>query len=64
MVLDVFGQSKTITGLVTDITDGQPVIGATVQVKGTSTGTATGMDGTYSINASPGDILVFSRRSQ
>jgi TonB-linked SusC/RagA family outer membrane protein len=59
VVLNVFGQSKTITGLVTDKTDGQPVIGATVQVKGTSGGTATGLDGSYSLNAGPGDILVF-----
>jgi hypothetical protein len=27
VVMNVFGQSKTITGLVTDKTDGQPVIG-------------------------------------
>jgi len=59
MVMNVFGQSKTITGLVTDKTDGQPVIGATVQVKGTSGGTATGLDGSYSLSAGPGDILVF-----
>ncbi len=42
MVFNAFGQSKTITGVITDKTDGQPVIGATVQVKGTSGGTATG----------------------
>ncbi|MBE0667769.1 MAG: carboxypeptidase-like regulatory domain-containing protein, partial [Bacteroidales bacterium] len=55
----VFAQEKTITGVITDKTDGLPVIGATVQVQGTATGTATDLDGKYSLNASPGDILVF-----
>lgn len=59
LVFSVLGQQKTVTGMVTDKTDGQPVIGATVQVKGTSAGTATGVDGRYLINASQGDILVF-----
>ena len=51
---------KTITGTITD-TDGEPVIGATVLIKGTTTGTATDFDGSYSIDV-PGDdaILLFS----
>ncbi|MFZ2287046.1 MAG: carboxypeptidase-like regulatory domain-containing protein [Bacteroidales bacterium] len=57
--LNAFGQSKTITVVVTDKTDGQPAIGATVQVKGTSVGTATGMDGRYSIRAASGDMPDF-----
>src|SRR5690606_18445063 len=49
----------TITGTITDKSDGLPVIGATVLVRGTSVGTATDMNGKYSIKTNPGDILVF-----
>lgn len=41
---------KTITGRVIGKTDNQPVLGATVQVKGSKTGaTSTGTDGTFSL---------------
>lgn len=42
-------QTKPVTGKITD-ENGSAVPGATVQVKGTSTGTATGADGTFKIN--------------
>lgn len=48
-----------ITGRVTDV-NGDPLIGASVLVKGTSRGAATDLDGNYSINAKPGDLLVVS----
>lgn len=53
-------QVRTITGTVGD--GSEPLIGATVQVKGNSkVGTVTDVDGHYSINVeSPGTILVFS----
>jgi len=48
------------TGKVTSST-GEEIPGATVRVKGTSTGTITDLDGKYSISvASDADILVFS----
>lgn len=53
-------QSQTITGVISDAENGETLIGATVIVKGTSVGTVTDIDGTYSLQASPGDILVFS----
>lgn len=56
----VQAQSTTITGTVTSATDGEPLIGATVLIKNTTTGTATDIDGRYAVNAKPGDILVFS----
>lgn len=59
LVFSVFGQQKTVTGVIKDKTDGLPVIGATVLVKGTSVGTATDMDGKYSIAAEQGSTLVF-----
>lgn len=40
---------KTITGRVVGKTDNQPVIGATVQVKGTKAATSTAADGTFSL---------------
>ncbi len=48
-----------ITGKVMDET-GQPLSGATVQVKGTTNGTSTDADGNFKINAKAGDILVIS----
>ncbi|PTM10707.1 MAG: hypothetical protein DA408_15395 [Bacteroidetes bacterium] len=51
---------RTITGSVVD-EQGDALIGATVLVKGTSTGTITDIDGTYSINVGQdGKVLVFS----
>ncbi len=52
-------QALTITGVVSDET-GEPLIGATVQEKGTSNGTATDANGAYSIKAAQGKTLVFS----
>ncbi len=54
----VFAQN-TITGKVTD-ENGAPVLGATVQVKNTSNGVVTDIDGMYSINGSEDQILIFS----
>lgn len=45
-----FAQDRTITGKVTDSKDGSPVVGASVQPKGSRTGASTKADGTYSIN--------------
>lgn len=54
-------QDKTVTGKVTDSKDGSPVVGASVQPKGTRTGTSTRADGSFSINVGPGvTILVIS----
>lgn len=52
-------QVLQVKGKVTDSTGGA-VVGASVQVKGTSTGAVTGLDGTYSIQAKKGSTLVFS----
>jgi TonB-linked SusC/RagA family outer membrane protein len=40
--------------------DGQPLAGASVTVKGSKSSTTTGNDGTFSINVKPGDVLVVS----
>ena len=52
--------AKTVTGVVTSATDNEPLIGVTVKVEGSASGTITDFDGKYSINATPGQPIVFS----
>ncbi|WP_319501439.1 TonB-dependent receptor [uncultured Draconibacterium sp.] len=53
-------QQPALTGKVTNL-DGEPLPGVTVVVKGTTKGTVTQADGTYSLsNVKPGAILIFS----
>lgn len=54
-------QTRTITGTVTGSDDGMPIPGASVFVKGTTMGTVTQINGSYSLNV-PADAqtLVFS----
>ncbi|MDO5978021.1 SusC/RagA family TonB-linked outer membrane protein [Flavivirga spongiicola] len=54
-----FAQEKTISGTVSD-DSGLPLPGATVLVKGTSSGTSSDFDGKYSIRANQGATIVFS----
>ena len=54
-----FAQEKTISGTVVDETN-MPLPGATVVIKGTTTGASTDFDGNYSISANSGDVLTFS----
>lgn len=51
---------RTITGKVTAHDDGSVLPGVNIIVKGTSRGTVTKQDGTYSIDARSGSFLVFS----
>ena len=52
-------QAMTVKGTVKD-SENNPVIGATVVVKGTTIGTTTDIDGNYTINVNPGQVLEFS----
>lgn len=54
-----FAQQQTVTGKVTD-ESGLPLPGVNIIIKGTSTGVQSDFDGNYAIEASQGDILVFS----
>lgn len=57
--MQAFAQTK-VTGKVTDA-KGEAIIGAGVQIKGTTAGTVTDLDGTYSISGLTGNtILVYS----
>jgi hypothetical protein len=51
-------QQKTVSGVVRNAEDGQPVAQATVQVKGTRTSVITNDQGNFSIQASQGQTLV------
>lgn len=55
-----FAQKHTVTGKVTDANTGDPLEGVTIRVKISGAGTQTGKDGTYSIDAAPGDVLEIS----
>ncbi|WP_445381436.1 SusC/RagA family TonB-linked outer membrane protein [Robiginitalea sp. IMCC43444] len=54
-----FAQEKTISGTVTD-QDGLPLPGVNIVVEGTTTGTQTDFDGNYAIQASPGQVLLYT----
>lgn len=56
-----FAQDRVITGTVTSVEDNMGVPGATVLVKGTTIGTATDIEGKYSISVPAGsNVLVFT----
>lgn len=60
-IVSVLAQTKTITGRVTSSEEPEGVPGASVVVKGTTQGTVTNLDGTYSISVpSDASALVFS----
>ena len=56
-----WAQTRTISGTVTDIEDGSPLIGVTVVVKGTTKGTITDIDGKYTLEVdAKATEIVFS----
>ncbi|GIV35902.1 MAG: hypothetical protein KatS3mg032_0281 [Cyclobacteriaceae bacterium] len=55
-----WAQTRTISGKVTSSDDGSPIPGVNVQVKGTSTGTVTDANGSFSISVGNDAVLVFS----
>ena len=61
LVSVAFAQSRTITGTITSATDNEPLPGATVLVKGTTTGTITDLDGKYVLVVPQDkDVLVYT----
>ncbi len=55
----VFAQNK-VTGTVVSQDDGEPIIGATVMVQGSKTGTTTDIDGKFTLSVPAGKKLVIS----
>lgn len=58
--LQALAQGQVVTGVVTSADDGTTLPGVSVMVKGTSQGVSTDLDGRYSIEVSPGEVLRFS----
>jgi TonB-dependent starch-binding outer membrane protein SusC len=54
-----YAQTINVTGIVLSGEDQQPLIGASISVKGTSLGTITDIDGRYSIDVAPDATLQF-----
>ena len=59
-LLSMQAVAQSVSGTVTDEVTGDPLIGATVLIKGTTSGALTDNDGNYTVDASAGDVLVFS----
>ncbi|MCM1076354.1 MAG: SusC/RagA family TonB-linked outer membrane protein [Bacteroides sp.] len=59
LTLNVSAQTRKITGTVTDDA-GDPMAGVSVMIKGTNQGTATNVDGKYTLHAAPGSVIEFS----
>ncbi len=55
-----YAEAMLVKGTVTSAADGDPLIGVTVMVKNSKSGTSTDLDGNYSIQAEMGATLVFS----
>ena len=55
-----YAQNLTVTGIVTDASNGEPVPFASVHEKGTMNGINTDVNGEYTITVSDNAVLVFS----
>lgn len=53
-------QQVNVSGVVTDPITGETIIGASVMVKGSKTGTVTDFDGKFHVECTPGETLVIS----
>ena len=58
-LLTIEAQQKTITGTVKSAEDGLPIIGATIQVKGSTLGAATDVNGKFQLIVPEGATLEF-----
>jgi len=58
--IQAFAQEIQVSGKISDAADGSSLPGATVMIKGTTTGALTDIDGKYSLKVNSGSILVFT----
>ena len=56
----IYAQKIHVKGYVLDAETGEPIVGASVIIKGTRTGTVTGIDGDFSLNVSKDERLIIS----
>src|ERR1700733_10608163 len=59
-ISSAFAQNITVAGKITDAVTGETLVGVTIAVKGTTTGTQTDVNGAYAIAAPSTATLVFS----
>ena len=59
LMTGAYAQTHTVSGLVKDKEMGDPLVGVSVSVKGTKNATMTDLNGNYTIQTAPNDILVF-----
>ncbi len=59
-VSTTWAQNRSINGQVVSAIDGEPIIGASVLVKGTTNGTITDLDGNFKLTASSNETLIIS----
>ncbi|ASZ12759.1 TonB-dependent receptor [Chitinophaga sp. MD30] len=60
LLLAGFVQAQSVTGRVTDATDGSAMPGVTIAIKGTKRGTVTNNDGAYTLQVPPRSTLMFT----
>ncbi len=60
MIVNPVLAQNQVSGTVTDSQSGEPLVGVTVLIKGTTDGTITDVDGRYSLNAPDDAVLVLS----
>ncbi len=53
-----FAQNMTVSGVVLDASNNEPVVGAALMVKNTTRGTSSNADGSYTLRAAKGDVIV------
>lgn len=60
LTTSLFAQQRVVTGTVTEVQTNETIPGATVLIKGTTRGTSSSADGTFSIQVADGDTLEVS----
>ena len=60
MATALFAQNISVSGIVTDASNGESVPGASVILRGTTTGTVTNLDGRFAITVPSNASLIFS----
>lgn len=60
LTVSAFAQNVTVKGVVKDASNGEPIPFASLQIKGTSQGTSTDLDGNYTIAVPSNGTLIFS----
>lgn len=59
LVMALFAQER-VTGTVKDARTGEPLVGVAIAIQGTTVGTVTGLDGSFSLDVLPQGVLIVS----